>query len=163
MDKAAFVETFGSIYEHSPWIAERAWEAELAPVNDTATGLAFALRCQFRGANEGERQAVIGAYSSLDGRIKAARLIDDPKGAESLDVMTASQQQQLLELLAAYQQRFGYGAVFVVRDYGTADLLQTLAARLRNDPETELAVASREVERLALLRVEAAFANKDQA
>jgi len=48
MGKAEFVAKFGSIYEHSPWIAERAFDGELGPANDTATGLNFALRSQFR-------------------------------------------------------------------------------------------------------------------
>ena len=36
----AFVAAFGGIYEHSPWIAERAFELELGPAHDTAVGLA---------------------------------------------------------------------------------------------------------------------------
>ena len=52
-----FRRTFGSIFEHSPWIAERAWEGELAPANDTAIGLHFALRTQFRLATDEERLA----------------------------------------------------------------------------------------------------------
>ena len=55
MDRTQFVGHFGSIFEHSPWIAERAFDGELGPVNDTASGLHFALRTQFRMASEHER------------------------------------------------------------------------------------------------------------
>ena len=71
MDRAAFVETFGSIYEHSPWIAERAWGGELGPANDTAVGLAFALRSVFRAATEAEQLAVLRAHPDLAGRLAA--------------------------------------------------------------------------------------------
>jgi hypothetical protein len=37
MDRTQFVGHFGSIFEHSPWIAERAFDGELGPVNDTAS------------------------------------------------------------------------------------------------------------------------------
>ncbi len=37
--KDEFVKRYGSIFEHSHWIAERAWRSELGPVNDTAVGL----------------------------------------------------------------------------------------------------------------------------
>ncbi|MFQ5624996.1 MAG: allantoinase PuuE, partial [Paracoccaceae bacterium] len=39
MDKAAFVERFGGVFEHSPWIAERAHALELGPAHDTAIGV----------------------------------------------------------------------------------------------------------------------------
>ncbi len=43
MDKARFVARFGGIFEHSPWIAERAHDLELGPAHDSATGLHNAL------------------------------------------------------------------------------------------------------------------------
>ena len=59
MDRTEFVGHFGSIFEHSPWIAERAFDGELGPANDTATGLHFALRNQFRMATDEERLGVL--------------------------------------------------------------------------------------------------------
>jgi hypothetical protein len=38
MDRATFVEAFGGIFEHSPWIAEAAHGLELGPAHDTAGG-----------------------------------------------------------------------------------------------------------------------------
>ena len=43
MDRESFVARFGGVFEHSPWIAERAWELELGPAHDTAAGLHSAL------------------------------------------------------------------------------------------------------------------------
>jgi hypothetical protein len=36
MDREAFVSAFGGIFEHSPWIAERAFDAGAWPTHDTA-------------------------------------------------------------------------------------------------------------------------------
>src|SRR5690606_2372242 len=68
LEKEEFVTRYGSIFEHSHWIAERAWESELAPVNDTAIGLHFALRTQFRAATQEERLAVLRAHPDLAGK-----------------------------------------------------------------------------------------------
>ncbi len=38
MDEKEFVARFGGIFEHSPWIAERAFRLELGPAHDTAGG-----------------------------------------------------------------------------------------------------------------------------
>jgi hypothetical protein len=43
MDRDTFVDTFGGIFEHSPWIAERAHALELGPTHDTARGVHSAL------------------------------------------------------------------------------------------------------------------------
>ena len=39
MNRALFVELFGDIFEHSPWIAERTYDAGLTTGQDTAEGL----------------------------------------------------------------------------------------------------------------------------
>ena len=48
MTRDRFVERFGGIFEHSPWIADRAFDLELGPAHDSATGLHNALARMFR-------------------------------------------------------------------------------------------------------------------
>lgn len=57
---------------------------------------------------------------------------------------------------AEYERRFGH--VFLIRAGGRSgeELLAALRARMRNDPRTELAVAGRELVKIALLRLEKA-------
>ena len=43
LDRAPFVATYGHVFEHSPWIAEAAWDAGLPADADTAEGLHRAL------------------------------------------------------------------------------------------------------------------------
>ena len=52
-------QQFGGIFEHSPWIAERAFELELGPAHDSAGGLHNALCRVFRAASEKERLGVL--------------------------------------------------------------------------------------------------------
>ena len=51
MERDDFVAAFGGIFEHSPWIAERAFELELGPAHDSAGGLHNALCRVFRSAS----------------------------------------------------------------------------------------------------------------
>lgn len=158
LDKANFIGTFGQCFRNGELLAERAFAGELGPVNDNAYGLFFALRTQFRAASDAERFEVLRGYTPLDPRIQAARIVGDEKDANSLDAMTAYQQKKLLELLGAYVEKFGFDAIFVVRNYTTASLLASLEARMLTDPGTEMAVTYSEVERLAEIQVEARFA-----
>jgi OHCU decarboxylase len=71
--KTGFVDKFGGIFEHSPWIAERAWDLELGPAHDSAGGLHNALCRAFRSASEIERLGVLTAHPDLAGKLARAR------------------------------------------------------------------------------------------
>src|SRR5690606_38508044 len=73
VDRAKFVARFGSIFEHSPWIAERAFGLELGPAHDTAAGLHNALARVFRAASDDERMGVLRAHPDLAGKLAAAK------------------------------------------------------------------------------------------
>ena len=38
LDRQAFISVFGSVFEHSPWVAEQAYDGERGPALDTPTG-----------------------------------------------------------------------------------------------------------------------------
>jgi urate oxidase len=158
MDKPAFTAKFGGVFRNGQFLAERAFDGELGPVNDTPYGLFFVLRTQFRAATEAERRHVLSAYTPLDPRIEAAGIVTSETESKSLDLMTERQKRRLLELLDLYTQKFGFGAIFAVRDYTTASLLASLEERYVTDHETEMAATWREIERLAEIQVNLAFA-----
>ena len=62
MARAAFVDRFGGVFEHSAWIAERAHDAGLGSAHNTATGLHGALANEFRTASPDERLGVLNAH-----------------------------------------------------------------------------------------------------
>jgi urate oxidase len=159
MDRAAFVETFGSIFEHSAWIAERAFDGELAPANDTASGLHFALRNQFRMASEAERLAVLRAHPDLAGKLAEARRLTEASTAEQasagLDALTDAERAEFQRLNAAYVEKFGFPFIIAVRDNTKAMILAAMQARLDNSAGAEFRAACAQVERIALLRLRA--------
>ena len=159
LEKAEFVERFGSIFEHSHWIAERAWEAELGPANDTAIGLHFALRTQFRAATREERLAVLRAHPDLAGKLAAAKRLTAESTAEQasagLDALTDAERERFTALNTAYTQKFGFPFIIAVRDHDKAGILEIFEKRLANSAEKEFATACAQVERIALLRLQA--------
>jgi OHCU decarboxylase len=159
MDRESFVETFGSIFEHSPWIAERAFDGELAPSNDTASGLHFALRSQFRMANEKERLGVLTAHPDLAGKLAAAKRLTAASMAEQssagLDALTDEERAEFTELNRTYVDKFGFPFIIAVRDNTKQMILEAFRKRIGNDRDTEFAAACAQVERIALLRLRA--------
>nr|WP_314258175.1 allantoinase PuuE [uncultured Devosia sp.] len=159
LDKSDFVARYGSIFEHSPWIAERAWDSELAPVNDTAIGLHFALRSQFRMASDEERLGVLRAHPDLAGKLAAAKRLTAESTAEQasagLDALTDGERQRFTMLNTAYVDKFHFPFIIAVRDHDKASILAAFEQRIANSPEEEFATACKQVERIALLRLQA--------
>lgn len=157
MDKARFVERFGGIFEHSPWIAERAWALELGPAHDCATGLHNALCRMFRSASEAERLGVLRAHPDLAGKLAAARRLTPESTAEqasaALDALTDDERATFQRLNAAYVEKHGFPFIIAVRDNTKASILAAFQTRISNDTATEFATACRQVERIAELRL----------
>ena len=157
MTRARFVDRFGSIYEHSPWIAERAWGLELGPAHDSATGLASALARAFRSASAEERLGVLRAHPDLACKLAAAKRLTAESTAEqasaALDALTDAERAAFGKLNTAYTERHGFPFIIAVRDNTKGSILKAFETRLANDTETECATACRQVERIAELRL----------
>jgi OHCU decarboxylase len=157
MSKDAFVARFGSIYEHSSWIAERAHALELGPPHDTAIGLANALARAFRSASEDERLGVLKAHPDLAGKLAQAKRLTAESTAEQagagLDALTDAERARFTELNDAYMAKFGFPFIIAVRGLDKARILQAFETRIANDRPAEFATACAQVERIALLRL----------
>ncbi len=158
MTRTDFVARFGGVFEHSPWIAERAWDLELGPAHDTPAGLHNALARMFRSATEEERLGVLTAHPDLAGKLAAAKRLTAESTAEQasagLDALTDAERARFTELNAAYVARHGFPFIIAVRDNTKASILAAFETRLNNDRATEFATACAQVERIARIRLE---------
>src|SRR5690606_8728309 len=123
----AFVSRFGGVFEHSPWIAERAWDLELGPAHDTAAGLHNALARMFRTASDGERLGVLTAHPDLAGKLAQARRLTAESTHEQatagLDALTDAERASFTDLNDAYVKRHGFPFIIAVRDNTKATIL----------------------------------------
>ncbi|MEM1317687.1 MAG: 2-oxo-4-hydroxy-4-carboxy-5-ureidoimidazoline decarboxylase, partial [Pseudomonadota bacterium] len=158
MEKDGFVAKFGSIFEHSPWITDRAWDAGLGPAHDTAQGLHSALVVQFRLASDEERFGVLNAHPNLAGKLAAAKQLTAESTAEQasagLDALTNEERATFTELNTRYTSTFGFPFIIAVKGLTKADILEAFRIRIDNDRVTEFATACRQVEKIARLRLE---------
>jgi OHCU decarboxylase len=157
MDLATFVSEFGGIFEHSPWIAERAHALELGPTHDTARGVHSALARVFRSASEEERLGVLTAHPDLAGKLAAAKRLTAESTAEQasagLDALTDAERAAFTRLNAEYTEKFGFPFIIAVRDHDKAGILAAFERRIGQEREAEFAEACRQVERIAELRL----------
>ena len=156
MNRVLFVELFGDIFEHSPWIAERAYDAGLTTGQDTAEGLHAAMVRVLSEATHEQKLALINAHPDLAGRLKLADLTADSRGEQSsagLDTLTAEERDQFLKLNDSYKQKFGFPFIMAVKGRSKDEILAAFEERLDHETDQEFEAAIVQIELIALLRL----------
>jgi 2-oxo-4-hydroxy-4-carboxy-5-ureidoimidazoline decarboxylase len=152
LSDAEFVTRFGFLFEHSPWVVERA--ASRRPFADLHAGLMQVVA----DASEAEQLALVRAHPELAGKAAIDRTLTAESTAEQasagLDRLTEAEFARFHELNAAYRARFGFPFVICVRLTDKAGILAAMERRLGNDRDGELATALAEVGRIVKLRLE---------
>jgi OHCU decarboxylase len=157
LDRAQFVALYGRVYEHSPWIAETAWSAGLAPACDTVEGLHQAL-AEIVDAAPRERQlALLCAHPDLAGRLAVRGELTAESTSEQasagLDKCTPVEFQRFTDLNDTYKRKFPFPFIMAVKGKARAEILDAFERRIRNDENTEFRTALVEVHKIALLRL----------
>ncbi len=157
MDREAFVEAYGGIFEHSPWVAEHAHRLELGRAHDCLAGVHNVLCRVFRAADEERRLGVLTAHPDLAGKLAAAKRLTVESTAEQasagLDALTDEEREALTELNTRYTEKFGFPFIIAVKDNTKASIFEAFRARIDNNRSAEFETACTQVERIAWHRL----------
>ena len=149
-----FVARLAGIFEHSPWVAERA--ASGRPYA-SRQALLDAMRAAVDTAAPDERMALIRAHPQLGARgLSQATLTAASAGEQrgaGLLACTSADFARLDALNAAYLEKFGMPFIMAVRGHDHVSIIANFEARLANDPATERHAALREIGLIAGFRL----------
>ncbi|MDM9628945.1 2-oxo-4-hydroxy-4-carboxy-5-ureidoimidazoline decarboxylase [Rhizobium sp. S152] len=154
-----FISRFGGVFEHSPFIAERAFDDGFVGETLDVDRVHTALVAIFRAASPEERLGVLRAHPDLAGRLAiAGELTEDSKKEQAgagLDRLSPEEHQRFTELNRAYVEKFGFPFIIAVKGLDKDDILAAFEKRIDNSRDEEFETATAQVERIALLRLEA--------
>jgi OHCU decarboxylase len=150
-DLATFVESIGWVFEHSPWVAERAWHDRPFGSLDQ---LAERMNEVVATAPTGERLALLRAHPDLGARAKISPGSTAEQAGVGLDQLTPAEHARLVELNNAYRERFGFPFLYAVKGSNKFAILEALERRLHSTPEAEFEEALQQVYRIARFRLE---------
>ncbi len=154
-----FVDTLHGIYEHSPWIPQRA--AVQRPFS-SITHLQLALQAVVERSGEDEKLALIRAHPELAGKAAiSGELTKESTGEQAQAGLTncsAEEFATLQKLNATYNTKFGFPFILAVKGSDGKGstrqmIISTFARRLKNQAEDELAECLRQISRIAQLRL----------
>jgi 2-oxo-4-hydroxy-4-carboxy-5-ureidoimidazoline decarboxylase len=155
--EADFVAALGGIFEHSPWIAGRAFPAR--PFAAVAA-LHDAMMAVLAAASPEEKLALARAHPELGGKVaragEMAEASRQEQGALGLDRLSDAEFARFEAMNAAYAGRFGFPFIIAVARHTRDSILAQFARRLEHDRETELAAALAEIGHITRLRLVAA-------
>jgi 2-oxo-4-hydroxy-4-carboxy-5-ureidoimidazoline decarboxylase len=154
MDESTFVSVFGSVYEHSSWVAETAWEHRPFTSVD---GLHATMDRIVEAADQSRQMNLIEGHPELAGRlIRSGQLTEESRSEQAQAGLTSLPEnltKRILELNSRYQEKFGFPFIICARLNNVATILQAMENRLTNSSETEFRTALQEISKIARLRL----------
>ncbi len=161
---AAAVALLDGIYEHSPWIAQRALAAR--PFRSLAH-LKHALVRALAESSADEQIGLIRAHPELAGKAMVSKTLTaestNEQSKAGLTDCTPEEFAKIQQLNADYNAKFGFPFILAVRGpRGTGlakrEIIETFERRLHNHPSFELGEALRNIHRIAEIRLNDKFA-----
>ena len=156
-----FIARYGGIYEHSPWVAEKA--AQLVDDSADVDVIARVMVDCVDNASRERRLALIQAHPDLAGKAAVAGEMTDESETEQssagLDRCSQEEFARFHALNAAYRRKFGFPFVMAVRNSTREQILAAFESRLENDYDEEFENALLEIHKIARMRLVALGAN----
>jgi N-carbamoyl-L-amino-acid hydrolase len=163
-----FPRLLDGIYEHAPWIAERA--AGARPFA-TLAALQQAMVQVVREAGVEAQLALIRAHPELAGRAMVSNTLTAESTNEQtragLTDCTPDEFDRIQQLNADYNARFGFPFILAVRGprgqgLGKAEIIASFARRLRNPVDLERDECLRHIHRIAEIRLADRFGEQPE-
>lgn len=156
MDRLEFLETFGAVYEDSPWVAERALAKR--PFANRAA-LFAAMHAVVAGAPREAQLALIRAHPELAGTEAAAgRLTAHSSGEQGrlgFNALGRAEFKRMAELNRRYRERHGFPCIIALALHASRDsVFAEFEQRIDNDTESEVARALDQIGHIARGRLE---------
>lgn len=155
MTPAPFAAAFGRVFEHSPWIAERAFAKRPFADRDA---LHAAMVDVVRAASVGEQVALLRAHPELAGREAQTNVLTAESTHEQqkagLTALTPDEMARISALNAAHAQKFGFPFIIAARLNNKAQIFSAFEARMQSSTDAERMACLEQVYVITRIRID---------
>ncbi|MGZ0783800.1 2-oxo-4-hydroxy-4-carboxy-5-ureidoimidazoline decarboxylase [Pseudomonas saponiphila] len=159
LSREDFVKAFADIYEHSPWVAEKAYDLGLDASVDQIEGLHQRMSDILLSADHTTQLALINAHPDLAGKAAVQGQLTEASTHEQagagIHQCTAEEFQRFTELNDAYKAKFKFPFIMAVKGSNRHQILAAFETRIHNAVDTEFKCALAEINKIALFRLQA--------
>lgn len=157
MSRANFLEAFGDIYEHSPWVAETVFEQGIGPQDDQIENLHQRMAAALDEADFQAQLDLINAHPDLAGRAaingELTKASTKEQSGAGIDQCTPEEFDKFTTYNDRYKAKFNFPFIMAVKGANRHQILAAFETRLNNDRDTEFATAINEINKIAFLRL----------
>ena len=154
MAPADFVRHLGGIFEHSPWVAEKAAGGRPFASRDA---LHAAMVRVVQQAGEKAHLGLLNAHPDLVGKAVLTAESASEQAAAGLTQLSRDEVEKFRTWNQAYREKFGFPFIICARLNKKDAILAAFPQRLDQDRRTEIATALEEIAKIAKLRLEDAI------
>lgn len=153
-DRDTFVEHLGGVYEHSPWVAERAWaDRPFESVDD----LHASMKRVVEDADRERRLELLRAHPDLGEQTEMTDASVEEQASAGLDQLSPEQYEAFQRLNERYRDAFGFPFIMAVRDESPDAIRKAMEKRVEHSRTEEFRTAVDEVHTIARLRLDERF------
>ncbi|NQX71176.1 urate oxidase [Paenibacillus alba] len=152
MNQEDFTHAFGPLFEHSPWVAERAWSSQPFA---TEQDLISAFEREVWRANPDEQLALLRAHPDLGTRVKMTDHSVQEQSGAGLDQLSAEEYELFLKYNKQYTEAFRFPFIMAVKGQTKDAIREAIRVRIQRDVREEMGKALQEVCKIGQFRLEA--------
>ena len=157
LSREAFIKAFADIYEHSPWVAERAWDLGQGADLDDVQTLHARMSDILSSADHATQLALINAHPDLAGKAavqgQLTQASTDEQAGAGIHQCTPDEFARFTELNNAYKYKFQFPFIMAVKGSNRHQILAAFETRIHNSPEQEFKTALEQINKIALFRL----------
>lgn len=147
----AFVDAFGDVAEHSPWVAR---EAATARPYSSREAMIGAFAAALMAAPRETQLALIRAHPDLATKARLTADSSREQAGAGLGALTPDEFQHFTALNTRYRDKFGFPFIFAVKGATKHQILASFAERVNQSVDDEFAIALVQICRIFGFRIE---------
>jgi len=158
LSRDQFVELFGSVYEHSSWVAEQAWDVGVNSGYDEIASLATLMASIVAKSDDQMKMDLILAHPDLAGKAAVRGELTASSTSEQASAGLGDCSEEEFEKFqnynAAYKEKFKFPFIKAVKNSNRFEILKGFEERLENSAEQEFKTALVEIDKIAAFRLQ---------
>lgn len=152
-----FVSQFGWIFEHTPWVAEQAWELRPFP---SVQFLHRAMVKLIEKSSKEEKLALIQAHPDLGTKMKLSTSSKIEQQQAGLDQLSPKEYERFIALNNKYVKKYGFPFVLAVRGHNKDSIYDAMKRRVKNKEDQEFNKALEEIYKISFFRLREMITNE---
>jgi OHCU decarboxylase len=143
-------EALGWVFEHSPWVSEKAW---IFRPFSSIDQLHQVMMQNVLEASYDQQVNLIRAHPNLATKLQISEISQKEQQGVGLDRLSSAEFAEFTESNDAYMQRFEFPFILAVRGQTKESILASMRERIHHSAEVEQEKALNEIRKITLFRL----------